>query len=153
MTKVETAFVPGYKRFEAAPWYGCAKKPRCSWCWYFNRIVPRMAANPVIKCPNWKTGEPHVHFDRLDKLAKTKIPTVFSGHFGEIADLNPETISCLKRRFEKYPQHIFQLFTHRPIEFYSMYPYWSKNVWVMGTFTRGGIWFPASHTLEFEPSF
>jgi hypothetical protein len=148
MTRVETAQVHGF-RPEVAPWYGCNGNTCKSHCWYFNRIVPRMAANHLIKCPKCKTGEPHLHLEIANSMVyKYKKPRCYSGHMGEIADLSEYEIETIRRMINrpevKKAGHIYQIFTHRPMEFYSKYPDWPDHVWAMGTFTEGKIEFPAN---------
>lgn len=142
-SNVETAQVPGY-RAEVLPVYGCSRQPRCPWCWYFNRIVPRMAANPSIKCLDCKTGKPHLHHDALRDIYSKKKPCVFSGHMGELNDLSySDKEFHIWKVAHDNPQHIFQLFTHRPMECYTeTHADWPDNVWAMGTFTEGLIQFP-----------
>jgi len=144
-TSVETAHVPGYIG-ETAPWYGCNRNPECiGYCWYHNRIVPRFAANPNITCAKCKTGEPHVHLELMKPtMAGRMEPRCYSGHMGEIADLPPLAIELIQKvtRHPNSRNHIFQPFTHRPMEFYAKYPDWSENVWACGTFTQGRIKMP-----------
>lgn len=138
---ISTVNVPGYVPQTLNLLVGCKGHSCKPHCWYFNRIVPRMNENPKIKCPLCKTGEPHTHFfERADKLPKK--PHVYFQDMGEPNDFHESDIIRLQKIYARHPQHIFQLLTHFPMEFYTKYPTWGSNVWAMGTFTKGEIRFP-----------
>lgn len=148
-TAVETAHPPlpdgkGNYPGEVLPIYGCATHCELypDLCWLCGKSGTMTRQRLGRFCDDCKTMKPHVHWHKFDAIALMREPHFFSGHMCEIADLNTDDLEHLPIHFEFCDQHIFAPFTHRPMEFYSKYPKWPKNVWCCGTFTSGEIAFP-----------
>lgn len=147
-TTLETAFPPlpdgtGNYRGAVLPIYGCNGNPECiAHCWLKGKSGTMLRQRLGRFCEDCKTMKPHVHWDRFNKLDRMRDSCVLSGHFCEIADLDYGDIWRIQFIIKGKPKHLFQIFTHRPMEFYANYPIWPKNTWCMGTFTQGEIAFP-----------
>jgi len=141
---IETVNVPGFRGTTLNLMAGCKGHSCKPHCWYFGRWVPRLKANPSITCKMCKTGEPHTHFERAFKITKKGLRRCYFQDMAEPSDFKDDDIAKLQEIYQQHPRHIFQLLTHFPASFYARYPVWSDNVWAMGTFTEGEIYFPAS---------
>jgi len=113
-TNVETAFIPGYKP-EVLPIYGCSSK-----CELYPHICWRDKFAARSACENCRAGTPHVHWDRITRMHKMRVPRVFSGHMGEISDLDKQDIYRIMGWADANHQHLFHIFSHQPDFFRSI---------------------------------
>jgi hypothetical protein len=141
---IETVNMPGRRGGTLNLLVGCKGHPCKAWCW----------AHPLakrLKCPLCRTFEPHTHWERAENdpsgfdnssILPKKSPHCYFQDMAEPNDFDESEILRLKENYENNPQHLFQLLTHFPMEFYAKYPKWPRNVWCCGTFTSGEIAFP-----------
>jgi len=141
-TGIETTHPPGYIGEPLNLLVGCEGHSCQDYCWAWQRVVPRMAANPKITCLKCKTYQPHTHFERALKIPKNGQPRCYFQDMAEPSDFSDKDIATLQRIIRENPRHIFQILTHFPASFYARFPVWPDNTWAMGSFTSGQIYFP-----------
>ncbi len=146
---IETVNVPGCRgqtlNMLVGCEHGCEIKTDC----WARPLAKRM------KCPKCRAFVPHTHFERARGIAMFN-PHCYFQDMAEPNHFSGEDIEQLQGIYKSNHQHIFQLLTHFPLEFYTNYSTWSKNVWCMGTFTQGAIEFPSElqgglHVAYCEP--